>query len=454
MHKQSARVASAPNRRLAIIGGGMGGVSTAYFCDSDWTTDLFEARSSLGGNAATVIVHDAGQEVAVDVGAESFNPGTHPMYWSLLQEIGAIGSTKPTDGVLIEMPGTLSIFDARTKSPLFVSTHPFHNLKYAINFFVFSRAALNFVSNSPSGDVAAGEWFDRLRLDRTFKRDVLLPWLASLTCYSVETLRKQSLLAFLLLFVRIFPENIFRSPKTYCSNIGLGGVLERLLARCQNLSIHTDATVSKLEEVDGSWFVETPRERHGPYDRVVVNAPPHASRKFMSPLPGELLELLGKHEYYSARVVVHRDPIYMPDSQRYWCSHNAAVNGDSCEASIWLGSARKHPKTGKPIQLFKSWASKRESEPKDIVAEQTFLHPLLSPDTLRATKELVSWQGYKGLFFTGHYTTLTDLQETALYSGIAVAKVLNPACQRLQSLQQRLAKAGHASVSYDVDGFR
>lgn len=432
----------------------MGGVSAAYFCDSGWTMDLFEARSNLGGNAATVIVHDAGQEVAVDVGAESFHPGTHPMYWALLQEIEAIQSTKSADDLLIEMPGTLSIFDARTKRPLFVSTRPLRSLKYAINFYFFARAARDFISTNPSSDVTAGEWFDGLRLDRTFKQDVLLPWLASLTCYSVETLKTQSILAFLLLFVRVFPENIFSSPKTYCSSIGLGGVLKMLVARCQNLSIHTDAVVSKLEEVDGLWFVETPSGRHGPYENVVINAPPHASRKFMSTLPGELLDSLAKHKYYSARIVIHRDPIYMPGNQKDWCTHNAAVDAASCEASVWLGSARKNAKTGKPVHLFKSWASKRELQPKDILADQTFLHPLLSLDTLRATKELGNWQGFKGLFFAGHYVTLTDLQETALYSGMAVAKRLNPASQRLQSLQQRLAKAGREIVSYEVDNFR
>ena len=70
----------------------MGGVSTAYFCDSEWTTDLFESRSQLGGNANTVIVQEDGQDLAVDVGAESFNPRTHPMYWALLQDIAAIRS--------------------------------------------------------------------------------------------------------------------------------------------------------------------------------------------------------------------------------------------------------------------------------------------------------------------------------------------------------------------------
>jgi predicted NAD/FAD-dependent oxidoreductase len=124
------------------------------------------------------------------------------------------------------------------------------------------------------------------------------------------------MLSFLLLFARIFPENILKSPRAYNSSIGLGGFLEMLAARCQSLSIHTNAAVSKVEEVAGSWFIETRGERHGPYEKIIVNAPPYASRKFMSTLPAELLDLLGKHEYYSVRIVIHRDAQVISRFQR------------------------------------------------------------------------------------------------------------------------------------------
>lgn len=220
--------------------------------------DLFESRSELGGNADTVIIREEGQDLSVDAGAESFNPGTHPMYWALLQEIDAIRSLKSADALLIKVPATLSIFNAKTKRPLFASTHPLHSLKYAINFAFFTRAALGFLSSNPSCYVTAGKWLDSVWLDRSFKQNVLLPWLASLTCCSVETLKTQSMLSFLLLFARIFPESILKSPRAYNSSIGLGGFLKLLAARCQNLSIHTNAAVSKLEEVDRLWFIETP----------------------------------------------------------------------------------------------------------------------------------------------------------------------------------------------------
>ena len=425
----------------------MGGVSAAYFCDSGWAIDLFEAQSAAGGNATTLLVPDGDAEVAVDIGAESFNPRTHPLYWSLLHEIGAVGAADASTDVLVTMPGTLSVFDARTRAPRFVSSHAVRTPHHAIDLLRFASAARRFVADDPSPDITVGEWIDGLSLGASFTREVLLPWLASLTCYRVEVVRQQSLLAFLLLFVRIFPDSIFDRPKTYCSRIGLGGVLQLLLDRCENVNLHVDTPVSTLEKVDGGWFVETPGGRNGPYERVVVNAPPYASREFLRGVPEELLETLSRHEYYPARLIIHTDPIYMPRETRDWCSHNAAVDGDVCEATIWLGAFRRNPSTGEPVKLFKSWATQRPVESREVVAEKTFLHPLLSPATLHATRELEAWQGYEGLHFAGHFTTVTDLQETALRSGAAVAAVLNPGDARLGSLQA----GSYASMTGGID---
>jgi predicted NAD/FAD-binding protein len=171
-------------------------------------------------------------------------------------------------------------------------------------------------------------------------------------------------------------------------------------------------------------------------------------------VPAELLDVLARHTYYTTRMVIHRDPTYMPANRRDWCSHNAAVDGDTCEASMWLGSFRTNPRTGQPVQLFKSWASNRRKEPADVLAEQVFLHASLTPGTLRATQELERWQGFKGLHFAGQFTTLTDLQETALFSAMSVARTLSPTSRSLQALEQRLASAGHANVSYAVDDGR
>lgn len=403
---------------MAVIGGGIGGVATAYFCDDAFSVDLFEAEPQLGGNAATVVVDG----VAVDLGAETFHPATHPLYWALLHEIGA-------DDAIVEIPGSLSIFDAATHAPRFVSTHPLRTPGYGLSFLRFTRAARAFLASGPAEDLTLGEWLAQHPFGR-FEREVLLPWLASLTSSRVETLKMQSARAFFALFVPAFPSNPLRKAHTYGSRIGLGGIVERLASRCGSLTVRTDARVSSLSRRDDGWFVETPAGRSGPYERVVVNAPPYAALSFLTDAPAALREILGRYEYYPARLVIHDDASVMPADRRDWGMHDAAVSGDVCEASFWLGAYRTGA-DGHPVDLFKSWATYRAIDPSRIRAERTFHHLLLTPEAVRAARALAEWQGVDGIHFVGHATTLTDLQETALRSAIDVAQSVAPGSERL-----------------------
>lgn len=56
---------------VAIIGGGMAGVATAWLLDGAERVDLFEARGAIGGNVRGVDVDG----VIIDLGAQYFHPG-------------------------------------------------------------------------------------------------------------------------------------------------------------------------------------------------------------------------------------------------------------------------------------------------------------------------------------------------------------------------------------------
>lgn len=442
--------AETPKKRLAVIGGGMGGIASAYFCDSAYQVDLFESRSKIGGNADTVQVEHLGEKLSVDVGAEFFHPETHPLYWTLLEDLKAIGTGRAND-VLISVPASLSIFDLRTQDPLFVSSRPLDSLIHAISFGIYAQKARSFLDDSPAWDTTIKEWVDSLWVANDFKTKVLLPWLASLTAGTMANLEKSSMLSTLLLFAKSFPENIFKKPYTYNSEIGLEGLLHLLLNRCKNISVHIDSPVTDLQETEEGWYIYTPKGRQGPYEKVIVNAPPHASVKFLQNVPARIPELLSRHEYFKARIVIHTDPIYMPKNKNHWSTQNAAVDGENCEGSIWIGGTRlEGDSAGKGINLFKSWATVRSVESKEIIAERTFLHPVDTPEMLRAIKDFQEWQGYNGLYFAGHFMTLTDLQETALFSAMKVAEELNPDSPHLVSLKTRLDANKRKMVDFDV----
>lgn len=245
------------------------------------------------------------------------------------------------------------------------------------------------------------------------------------------------------------------------SKLGTGGNLHRLLDRIVGTKVHLNSPINELTMVNGKWFLRSPERRHGPFDAVVMNAPPYQSKHLLKPLGHELqadnadnlpalARLLSTYEYFDARIVIHTDAKYTYRHKHLWAMYNGGIDGIECEGSVWYG--RIHPKlpNGGRVDIFKSFASRRRHNPANILCERSFKHPLITPKVIRAARALQGFQGRNNLYFAGHFTTGMDLQEAAVYSGLKVAETLAPSSASIASLKKRLKARGRDGVSYEL----
>jgi predicted NAD/FAD-binding protein len=429
--------AAAARERVAIIGAGAGGVAAAYFLAGTFDVDLFEARSRIGGHCDSRVV----KHTTVDLGAQFFHPDTHPVYFTLLEELGLAEHT-------VQAAASLCIFRTGESAPVFSSAHALDTPERAIDFATFTQLARQAVLTEMSWETTVDAWIRGLSLRQDFKDDVLYPWITATIGCARDDARRTSARSILQTFALAFPANVADPATTYTSKIGLQGNLQRMLDRSPGVRVHVSSPARALSRERGHWFVRTPKGRKGPYRFVVLNAPPHAGRELLRPLPGfaDVTALLDEYRYFDSRLLVHSDPAYMHPDRRHWAAYNAGVDGRECEGSAWLGALRADP----ALTLFKSWAQRRRADPRHILAERRFRHPLISRSTIEAARALRPHQGRKGLYFSGQYTTGMDLQESALYSAMQVARALAPRSQTLASLDGRLSARGRAGISYDL----
>jgi len=73
--------------RIAIIGGGISGLTAGYHLHKQFDLTLFEAGSCLGGHTNTINVPTAKGTLAVDTGFIVFNDRTYPNFISMLNEL-------------------------------------------------------------------------------------------------------------------------------------------------------------------------------------------------------------------------------------------------------------------------------------------------------------------------------------------------------------------------------
>jgi len=74
--------------RIAIIGGGISGLVSAYLLNEAYDIVLFEANDHIGGHTHTIDVNPGSSRYAVDTGFIVFNEVTYPNFLKLLTRLG------------------------------------------------------------------------------------------------------------------------------------------------------------------------------------------------------------------------------------------------------------------------------------------------------------------------------------------------------------------------------
>jgi predicted NAD/FAD-binding protein len=437
---------------VAIIGAGTGGVAAAYFLAGTHDVDLFEARAKVGGHCDTRWIDYRGRRIAVDIGAQFFHPDTHPVYVTLLRQVGLYDPAHPAADDTLRARASLCIFETSGGTPVFSSSHALATPQVALEFATFTRLARQAVLSGLRWETTVEAWVSGLSLSHSFKEAVLYPWIMALIGSPRADALRASARSILETFALAFPADLTQPATTYNSTIGLQGNLQRLLDRSPGVRLHLAAPVHALERSGSRWCVQTPGGRHGPYASVVINAPARVGHQLLRRLPtfSALAELLDSYEYFDSRLLIHTDPAYVARARDDWASYNAGILGAQCEGSVWYGALHHALPSGRTIDVFKSWATRRRADPVHILFERRFQHPIINRAAIQAARALQAHQGRHGLYFSGQYTTGFDAQESAVYSAIQVAARLAPASHTLESLRARLHANGLAGISYHL----
>jgi len=81
--------------KIAIVGGGISGLVSAYLLNGDHEVTLFEANDYVGGHTHTVDVEVRGVRYAVDTGFIVFNEVTYPNFLRLIKKLGVAYQPSP-----------------------------------------------------------------------------------------------------------------------------------------------------------------------------------------------------------------------------------------------------------------------------------------------------------------------------------------------------------------------
>jgi predicted NAD/FAD-binding protein len=408
-------------QRVAVVGGGISGLASAYLLARRHSVTLFESADRLGGHTNTVDVTLNGLTMPVDTGFLVFNERTYPNLIALFDELGVPShETGMSFGVTLddgrfEWAGSSldSVFAQRRR---FFSPG-FHRMLRDI--LRFNRLAQVNLALAIATDMTLGRLLAQGDYSDAFRDAYLLPMAAAIWSSPTNDILRFPAATFLRFCINHGLLQIKGRPRWRSVAGGGRTYVARMAAALQDVRLSTPVeTVSRIPQ---GVQVRTPTGVEH-FDAVVFATHAPVTRRLLADADDDERAVLGAVRYQPNTAVLHTDVRLLPRRRNVWSAWNyvggASVDGQRPVCVSYLINRLQPLPTDMPVIVTLN----PTIEPARSKVHGCFHyeHPLLDHGALRAQQQLPAIQGRRRTWFAGAWTGY-GFHEDGLKSALRVA---------------------------------
>lgn len=400
-------------KRIAVIGSGISGLSTAYHLRNQADVTLFEAGSYFGGHTHTVDVTLQSPQgmvtQGVDTGFLVFNERTYPGLIGLFAKLQvqtsasdmsfSVQTPRASGQRAMEWSGSNlnTVFAQRNNllSPTFLGM-----LRDVLRFNTLANALADRGQDHALMQ-PLGEFLDTHKFGSAFRHWYLLPMLGCI--WSCPT---DQMLQFPVATMVRFCHNhgliqVVNRPQWFTVTGGAKHYVEKLLQHIPHT--HLQTPVERIERNDIGVRVFTAGGAED-FDGVVLAC--HADQALSllaQPTPQEQA-LLGAIRYHPNKAVLHTDTSVMPKKKLAWAAWNYERATDlGLESSrvclhYWINRLQPLPFSQ---DVVVSLNPVRAIDPSKVLGEYDYAHPVFDLAAIKAQSQLSSLQGQQNTWYAG-----------------------------------------------------
>ena len=410
------------SRRIAVIGGGISGMSAAYYLSDQHKVTLFEAEPRLGGHARTVVAGRHGNQ-PVDTGFIVFNYATYPYLTRLFADLNVpVEKSEMSFAVAVD-EGRVEFGLSSLRSLLAQKRNLARPAFYKMisDILRFGKTAETVVGDD---DITVGALVHKMRLGRWFRDHYLLPMSGAIWSTPTEMIDTMPARA----LVRFFRNHalLAGAGKHQWWTVS-GGSVEYVKRLEAQLSVRGCAVLKStpLRNVKRTPLGVTVSAKGHPeqdFDEVIFAC--HSDQALALLGSGATkaeATALGAIAYQPNRAVLHADPGQMPKRDACWSSWNYRSQAGGIGVTYWMNRLQNIPE-GDP--LFITLNPTTEIVDHLIYDDVNFSHPVFDGPALRAQETLRGLQGQNSTWFAGAYNR-HGFHEDGIASAMRVIRALN-----------------------------
>jgi predicted NAD/FAD-binding protein len=413
--------------RIAVVGGGVAGIVSAYLLQEKYDVTLFEKNDYVGGHTHTITI-DQGPDsgIGVDTGFIVLNNRTYPHFTRFLNRLGVpIRSSDMSFSFNCEKTGLC--YAGNNLNGLFAQRRNIFKLSFHKMFYEIYRFGKEGVKDLKDGgyEPTLGRYLEAKKYSKNMIDDYLLPMGSAIWSTPPGEIWDFPTETFLKFFLNHGLLDLSDRPQWQTVVGGSHAYVKAFLKTFQGTvkSNQKIASIIRLPHAGVKLiFLDQKSEE---FDKVVIAA--HANEALALLLDPSELEsrCLSPWQYQNNHTVLHTDISVMPAYKAAWASWNytrEAGSGPEGKTSLTYDmNLLQGLKTKRRYLVTLNRAA--SIDPKSIIREFNYTHPSYTLASVKTQKNLPSLNGVRNTYFCGSYFGY-GFHEDAVKSAVAVAKQL------------------------------
>ncbi len=403
--------------KIAVIGSGISGLSTAFYLSRNHKVDLFEKDDHFGGHSYTYDIKEGNKSIPVDLGFIVFNKQTYPNLINFFENL-QIPFEKSDMSFSVSIKGTNIEYGGKGLKAIFANKKNilnFNFIKMLKEIILFYNKAPLLLKKNLKGETLGG-YLEKSNLSKFFINYHIVPMVAAIWSMPFSKAKDIPLELFLNFFINHGLFKLKNRPQWFTVTNRSRTYVNRVVESISG-DVFKNYKVQKIFRSKDNVRLLIGDE-YLDYDQVVLASHADQSLRMLEKPTKEEIKILSKFKYVNNIALLHKNTSLMPDNRVAWSSWNSITKNNKTCVTYWLNKLQNIKSNN---NYFLTLNPIYDLEEKDIINKVNFTHPFLNTETSKFQKELELIQGKQRTWFCGSYFGY-GFHEDGLKSGLEIIK--------------------------------
>jgi predicted NAD/FAD-binding protein len=409
-------------QKIAIIGSGISGLTAAHLLSREHEVTVFESNDYIGGHTHTVRVEQEGNSFLVDTGFIVCNDRNYPNFLKLMEQLNV--RVQPTDMSFSVRNNSINLeYNGHSANTLFSQRsnllRPYF-YKLIGEILRFNKTSKLAIEEGSISAITLNEFIAQHQFSGVFSENYLLPMTAAIWSCNVYQAGNFPLEFFLKFFHNHGLLDIKNRPQWYVLQDGSSSYIEPMTASFRDrIKLNTPAL--EVLRTDELIKVLTPG-RVEEFDQLIMACHSDQALKLLHQPTVNEERILGAMRYQDNEVILHNDESLMPRKPLSWGSWNFLVGkAEVNEPPVvtYCMNILQGLKSSDPLLV--SLNSRDKLDPKKVLQEFSYAHPVFSREFMAAQKRRDEICGIDRIHYCGAYW-YSGFHEDGVRSALDVCK--------------------------------